>query len=86
MSDEIPAPVAAMIISMKAEIILLRRTVQFLCRTAVSPEALEEYLESLDSPIAADTPEATEVVHKTLDAFVSDFSKFLSAMRNQRAE
>lgn len=75
MSDKMPEPVANTIASMKAEILVLRHVVSFLCANTVPSDTLHRYIERLETPITGDTPEVTKIVHQAIEEFLGQLSK-----------
>ena len=75
MSDDIPTSLEPILLDLKAEVELLRYVVSFLCAATVPRDALDRLIEALQTPVAAESPEATKVMYKAIDRFVDKLEK-----------
>ena len=82
MSDDIPASLEPILLDLRADVELLRHVVSFLCATTVPRDALALFTEGLQTPVVAETPEATKVMYHAVDKFLCKLEKDLPRPEN----
>ena len=70
MTDDIPASLVPILRDMKADIELLKDVAASLCILTLAPADLDRLIERLETPIAADIPDATKAIHDAISGFV----------------
>ena len=82
MPNEIPESLVSILSDMQAQITLLHDTVVLLSAIAIPPDILDRQIERLSTPIAGDTPEATESIHKAISRFLDDLHELRSITKD----